>query len=315
VRRFVFTADHGFLLLDEADLRLKQPHGQKTTPDRRHVLSTVAVDHPGELRVPFQELRYGSEPYQLMFPETVKVFDRGNKPMSFVHGGNSLQERLIPVLTVVHRSPTGGDTSRLTLSVEALKPLMGRHCIRIVVDREQKTLGFAGTDTVDLTVKVVDSRGHRVLIHDTRGATSESGGVVRVKVGSPVEVFFTLSGPDATRLQVRIEPLVRSTPVEPVTTRERFTVTPNSAPKTAEDMQPRANTGDGWLENLPEGGVRDVFRHLAQHKSITEAELTTLLGNPRKARRFGRDFEQYRALVPFDVHVETAASGKRYVRV
>ena len=50
VRRFVFTADHGFLLIDEG-ARTAQAHGRKVDPKRRHVFSSVAADHEGEVRV------------------------------------------------------------------------------------------------------------------------------------------------------------------------------------------------------------------------------------------------------------------------
>lgn len=56
-RRFVITADHGFLLLDDA-VRQTLTHGQKTVPWRRHVISDVAADHPGEVRVPLSQLDY-----------------------------------------------------------------------------------------------------------------------------------------------------------------------------------------------------------------------------------------------------------------
>jgi hypothetical protein len=58
----------------------------------------------------------------------------------------------------------------------------------------------------------------------------------------------------------------------------------------------------------------NVFLHLQQHGSLTEEELSQMLGNPRQARRFSRDFEQYVEKVPFSVRIETTSSGKRYVK-
>ncbi|HRE88280.1 MAG TPA: BREX-6 system phosphatase PglZ, partial [Myxococcota bacterium] len=105
VRRFVITSDHGFLLLDGASTA--QPHGRRIDPKRRHVYVTVPADHTGEARVSLSELGYEGEGF-LCFPESTAVFDTGKRPMSFVHGGNSLQERVIPVLTLVHRAAAGG---------------------------------------------------------------------------------------------------------------------------------------------------------------------------------------------------------------
>ena len=46
VRRFVFTSDHGFLLLDDGAASA-QAHGRRIDPKRRHVFSPVAADHAG----------------------------------------------------------------------------------------------------------------------------------------------------------------------------------------------------------------------------------------------------------------------------
>ena len=125
VKHFVFTADHGFLLRD--GVRDVQPHGMKIDPTRRHVVSTVAADHRGEVRVPLADLGYDSDDasLHLMFPETTAAFDIGDRSLNYLHGGNSLQERLIPVITVSHRQAIGGDTQKFELQGEALDPVGG----------------------------------------------------------------------------------------------------------------------------------------------------------------------------------------------
>jgi len=322
VRRFVFTADHGFLLLDEADTSLKQPHGQKTTPSRRHVLSSVGADHPHELRVPLKDLGYEAPGLHLMVPETIKVFDRGDKPMSFVHGGNSLQERVIPVLSVLHRAPTGGDTSRLTLTATARQPLMGRHCVAVRVDREQETLGFGASDRVEFVMRVVGARGHRVQVHDVRGDVQAHSGVVKARIGHDFEVFFSVLGPPGDKVQVAIEPLVRSTMLDSTVLRARYAV---SAQAPVLGTSPGASVGpastssesnrSSWLDELPDQATRDVFQHLQEHGTLTEAELVRLIGSARNARKFGLRLESLLTVAPFDVQVEAGASGKRYVRI
>ena len=54
-----------------------------------------------------------------MFPETTSVFDTGKRPITFAHGGNSLQERAIPVMTVIHRAAAGGSTLAMALPRKA----------------------------------------------------------------------------------------------------------------------------------------------------------------------------------------------------
>ena len=56
VRRFVFTGDHGSCLDDRGVG--PQAHGRRIDPKRRHVFSTVAADHHGEVRVALADLGY-----------------------------------------------------------------------------------------------------------------------------------------------------------------------------------------------------------------------------------------------------------------
>lgn len=70
-----------------------------------------------------------------------------------------------------------------------------------------------------------------------------------------------------------------------------------------------------WPDRFEDDNIRAVFVHLDRYGSLTEAELTQMLGgNPRRARQFALNFDAYLSLVPFSARVEVAASGKRYVR-
>ena len=69
-----------------------------------------------------------------------------------------------------------------------------------------------------------------------------------------------------------------------------------------------------WLSNLPEGGVRRLFEHLAVHGAVTEDEASAMLGGPRELRRFANRFEEFAAKLPFDVRIDVIGGVKRYVR-
>lgn len=65
---------------------------------------------------------------------------------------------------------------------------------------------------------------------------------------------------------------------------------------------------------LANDAVVQVFRHIERFGSITESEVTTILGSPRAFRRFSSEFERYATMVPFRVGIEMGANGKRYVK-
>ncbi len=70
----------------------------------------------------------------------------------------------------------------------------------------------------------------------------------------------------------------------------------------------------GWEDGICDDGARKVFVHLAQHGSITEGEVTGMLGSPRAFRRFSLAFDDFAKSLPFKVRIEATVEGKRYVK-
>ena len=317
VRRFVITADHGFLLLDPSSGK-SQPHGRKIDPSRRHVFSRIAADHRGEVRVALSDLCYEEAGGYLMFPETTAVFDTGKRRRSFVHGGNSLQERVIPVLTLVHRAAAGGSTQRYMVEAEGMEGVAGMHCLSAKVSpTAQIGLDFGGVKELELDLGVAEGEtlpGEvQVELCQTRGAARLAGGAVISRVGQRFELFFRLLGSANARVQVELRHSGAQADVIPATVDRRYPVAPDGR-KAREDVA-RAGVGTRrWLEQLPEGGVRQVFDHIAAHGKVTEQEAAGMLGSPRALRRFALRFEKYAAAAPFSVHIEVAGGVKRYVR-
>ena len=314
VRRFVITSDHGFLLL-EGKARL-QPHGRKSDPQRRHVFSSVAANHAGEARVAIRDLEYADVEGHLHFPETTAVFDRGNRATSFVHGGNSLQERVIPVLTVVHRTAMGGSAIRYAVTVGQGKGLAGLHSVEVELQLAKQStaeLAFSATPEVELAVRAIDAPEVEVELVDVRGKAKIRSGTFSMAVGTRVEVFFRLRGGGEERVPIEVFHPTRAVDVSAAATSVRFDVervgSVSSAP-----AKVKPERSSSWLEALPDGGVRQVFAHIAAHGTATEPEVVKLLGDARKARRFSREFEGYAQVAPFRVRIESSAGVKRYIR-
>ena len=108
-------------MLHDDTTRKPVAHGRKIDAKRRHVIESAAADHDGETRVSTTELRYDGDEFNFMFPESTMPFDVGAKAKDFVHGGNSLQERLIPVITVRYSADKG--MGNLRYRVEATPSL------------------------------------------------------------------------------------------------------------------------------------------------------------------------------------------------
>lgn len=311
VRRFVFTSDHGFLLLDGSG-GSSQAHGRRGDPSRRYAITSVAVDKSNEVRVPFSELGYEGAEGHLVFPETTAVFEKGGPPVTFAHGGNSLQERVIPVLTVLHRSGAGGSSLDYAVSAKEGEGLMGMHCLEIQVDVAGQTgLSFGSASKMELSLRVPEAPEVEVELCHARGGARVDGVTIESTIGSSFELFFKLSGPTDERVRVEIyHP--GAAKVAPLTTEARFGVAPTTGATRKTDETPFRSRD--WLDEIAEEGPRAVFRHLADHGTVTENEAADMLGGPRAARRFANRLEELARKAPFVVRVENVSGMKLYVR-
>jgi hypothetical protein len=320
VRRFVFTSDHGFLLLDDSTASA-QAHGRKIDPKRRHVFSPIAADHTGEARVALADLGYDGVSGHVMFPESTAVFDLGRRSMSFVHGGNSLQERVIPVLTVVHRSGAGGDTLQYGIKAEASEGVAGMHCLEATVEViAQRGLDFGSSKEIELAVRVAEAEGIQVELCQTRKARLVGGAVIAT-VGERFELFFRLSGSTDARVRVELYHPSAVADVQPGAPEARFAVTASSTitppPETASPAAtptPTPPSSTTWLEQFTDPGVRKLFQHLATHGVVAGEEALSMLGNERRVRQFANKFEEYAQQAPFAVRIDMIAGVRRYVR-
>ena len=336
VKRFVITSDHGFLLVDDRSGAV-QAHGRRLDPKRRHVISNTGVDYAGEVRVALADLGYLGTAAHVMFPETTAVFDTTRRGQTFVHGGNSLQERVIPVLTIEHRSAAGASAVEYRVTVERSEPVANMECVKVAVEViAQIGLDFGGAKEIDLGIRVPGDRNVNVELCHTRGRARIEGTVVRATVGETFELFFRLKGPDETRVPIEIYHAGASAIVVPASPRERFPVSalarerstppaatvptqaqaPSVAPTVAPTVAPIVApiVAADWRASITDDRVREVFVHLHRHGSITETEVGTILGSPRAARAFALRLTNWAAVAPFDVRVEVVGSMKRYVR-
>lgn len=312
-RRFVITADHGFLLLDDRAEQV-QSHGRPIDPKRRHVISMVGADHDREIRVPLRELGYEGTEAHLMFPETTAVFDTGGRVQRFVHGGNSLQERVVPVLTIIHRNQAGG--TNLSYRIEGTpKESLGSFDsveVTVLASGLQQALDFAGAKQLEVALRVPEDPTVQIELHQVRGASARlQGAVIQAPVGERFELFFRLRGRGDRRVVVELYHPAGRAEVASCLISDRFTVSTAGVATAGDDAPP---VGTSWIESLPVGGVRKFFQHLEAHGAVTEAEAVQLLGSAREVRKLAAHVEEHARKAPFTVRIEVLGGVKRYVR-
>lgn len=323
VRRFVFTADHGFVIRAPDDETLQ--FGNKWDAKGRYALRAQAETNDALYSIPLSALDYddaGSE--VLVFPRGLGVLPCA-AGRDFVHGGNSPQERVIPVLTIEHRRDQGGAAVhyKIVLGSQVDDPTGHRITAKIERADNQVSLDLV-SDPVPLELRA--PRGIRLELADATGAARLDGGTLTAQTGAEFTVRFRLLGPSEQRIPVEMIAATGEFPVDGATSRTRFSVTvERSKHRTGEiravdidteaEPVPKAAQTDDWLAAYADEGVRNVMAHIAKHGAATEVDVQMFLGSARKARAFARHWEEHAAGAPFVLTIETSGSAKTYKKV
>jgi len=307
VDQFVITADHGFLLIDES----REPLNMQG--DRRFLLCDAKITQDSTASVSTHSLAYEGGPGYIVFPRDASTFrSPGSVAQTFVHGGNSLQERAIPVLSLSYRTRELVGLGQYILEAEAQPPLLGHSRIRVRLrEGDNMMLGFENK-TVAVAMRVVEPQGQgiRVSCKQVQGAILKHQQLILTVGADWAEVIFTLEGGSAPRAALE---LYHPDGQENLASRrlaEYFDVN-----LTTPASEPSAALGGSWEEAIEDAGHRKIFLHLAQYDSIDEDEITKMLGDDARAtRKFARKFESYLTLLPFQISIDSQGPLKRYLK-
>jgi len=320
LRQFVFAADHGFLLQDETTRKVR--FGRKIDPHRRWHWTPEHRTERGLLTIRPTDLGYRGVGGCYLFPEDTAEFDTGRRGSGgFVHGGNSPQERIIPVLVVRQRYAAGGNVQRYLLEVAQAPAFLGAQCCRVRVRVERgSSFDLTADSEIELTVTAAGDPAVQTVLRDARGARVDAGRLFVSTDGDEAEVYFTLTGPADGRTRLRVFALEQGV-AEPVTSRDWFEVTGRGqiGPETSASGGALVQTQQSrepaaWSDGIEDPGYRQVLAHIQAHAMVTEAELVEMLGSSRRARRFARHLDGMLERLPFAIRVETTHDGKRYVK-
>jgi hypothetical protein len=323
VNNFVITSDHGFLLREKDDFPPLE-HGQGHDALARYALYNVALSNAEQYSVSLRSLQYEDVEGYLVFARGCAVYESA-KDRNFVHGGNSPQERIIPVLTLEHKVPAGGSDRRYALTIdkdsEWTGTVDGMHFIEAQLLPAEGTMGLAFVEpsSIDFDVRVVDDERVQAFTNQAGLDAEMRGGVVHARVGRKFRLLFRLVGPRETRVQVELFHPSGTQAIEPLVIERRFDVT-EAKPAVAKSTEPKpepppaAPAGSSWLDVYEDPKVRRVFAHIEQFGSINDQEATAMLGSPRAFRSFAGKFEQLAGPAPFAITIEVVGATKRYVK-
>lgn len=338
VERFILCSDHGFLLQDPTVENV--PFGATMrVARRRYAILDAPSGKPDVLEVRLSSLEYDApDDLYLVFAPDTALWKTREEVAPFVHGGNSLQERVIPVLEIERAAPRGKTTSKYEVVARPEPAHLGRQRLRVAVrlqNRETATLPFEGPKSISLSLRVpgrpdlaltliaVDppaefasgcflvppNRDEALIEFELEGAVDE---MVRVEVFHPdavadvtpkvVEGFFEVG---------RNRRLRKSSDVPPPVAGAK----PAAAPALASAASvPAASVATSWAELVTDEAYRRVLQIVEERRSINEEELQQVLGSPMRVRAFARNFDKLVVLLPFSIEVLTVNGMKVYSR-
>ena len=215
--RFVITADHGhqFSSRKEDDMKVEAPTGRTLELHRRCWIGQGPGVPVGAVRVSGADLGYDS-PLEFVFPQGLGVFKAGGG-LSYHHGGFTLQELIIPVLTFRLRQSPGKQavpgarvkvstdfpviTNRtFVVNVELEGDLVSPEpvALRVVLIHKGEEVGYAGMahgaefNSADRRLTLTPGKRASVVLLLTKDAV-DSVSIIAQDSGSPV-VFAEIKG-------------------------------------------------------------------------------------------------------------------------
>lgn len=323
VRRFLVTSDHGFLLGDESARLAPDTERPQAAFRGRYAFTSAPDTRPGWASLSLAALGYQVEagrPGWLLFPRDTRVTGTSIPP--FVHGGNTLQERVIPVLhAVVEGAPRRVAASTRRIVAELGAELFGARELVLRVAEDAATLSFMGAP-VDVALRC-DVDGVSVTVANVSGGELLGASSLRIPSDDKgARAWFRLEGPADGRARVIVYAV--SEGMEPVRLDEPLPVHGRGKarePATA-SREPPSPRDAGWLDELPSdlARFREVLSHLDQHGTLFEEALVTMLGGPPVGLRLQRRLATLladagmRRWLPFDIEIHDDAGKRSYVK-
>lgn len=312
---FIITADHGFILGDESLETGKAP--KLESAERRYALGSERnSDHL--VSASANQLHYsGAIPNKwFVFERTTHLLVNQSRT-GFYHGGNTLQERMVPVLSLSLTKDLPDHSGKFRLTIQKKPGVMGFH--RVSIFPESMEPGLFSEPRIDIQLSSDD--GVVVEIGDVIEA-HRKGDVLTLPLQKESEIFFKLRGGNRSKATISFKPIQQNTQLFNADCPDYFEVShqlPNMENETSKKNKPKAKERKtGYPDSIPDE-FHTALAHLEKHGTLTEKFLVNTLGSggaaARKGRRFANKISEWVNELPFDVCIEQTAEGKEYRKI
>jgi len=206
VEQAVVTADHGHLFFPsdrDESMRIDSPGGDEVELHRRCWIGRGGSTPAGCVRVSAAALGYDSD-LDFVFPLGSGVFKAGGD-LAFHHGGPSLQELVIPVLTVRMKAPGPDRSTAGPLTATGLPAAVTNRIFSVTLHLEAKNLSLFLRDLIVRPLLISSGKQVGGVGMAVDADLDRATGCVKLQPGKPVTVAFLLSDESVPSLRIVVQ--------------------------------------------------------------------------------------------------------------
>jgi hypothetical protein len=205
VERAVVSADHGHLFASDRDesMRIDAPGGVTVDLHRRCWIGRGGTTPPGCIRVSAATLGYASD-MDLVFPVGCGVFKAGGD-LAFHHGGPSLQEMIVPVLTVFTKVAASERPEGSVVSVVDVPAAITNRIFTITLRSSGANLAMFAEQKVLRPMLLAGDKQVGAVCTVVEGTFDAITGNVTVPANGAITVAFLLNDDNIPLLRIAVQ--------------------------------------------------------------------------------------------------------------
>jgi hypothetical protein len=205
IEHAIVSADHGHLFGQDRDesMRTDKPGGKEVDLHRRCWAGRGGATPAGCIRVPATSLGYDSD-LDFIFPTASGVLKSGGD-LAFHHGGPSLQELVIPVLSIRTKAAESEKPKTSPITATGLPAAVTNRIFSVTLTfaERQLTLGATGLQVRPLLMSGGKQVGGVGMAIDAQ--LDRDTGCVTIEPNKPVTIAFLLSDESVASLRVVVQ--------------------------------------------------------------------------------------------------------------
>lgn len=206
VEHSVVSADHGHLFFPsdrDESMRIGAPGGDEVDLHRRCWIGRGGTTPSGCVRVAASALGYESD-LDFVFPSGCGVFKAGGD-LAFHHGGPSLQELIVPVLTVRMKVRESARTTDSPMTATGLPDAVTNRIFSVTLQLGGQNLSLFSSAMVVRPLLMSSGKQVGAVGMAIDAELDRATGCVKIQPGKPITVAFLLSDESAASLRVVVQ--------------------------------------------------------------------------------------------------------------